>query len=478
MTEKSVFWTTSGTGDGSDDYTMDELVYFVFRKLFGYGANQGVMLGVDNELDITVGSGQITIQTGGALVYGFPYENTDNVIVSVPAPLGATRVDIIALEADWSAQTVRIVRVEGTPGVGAPSLIQTPSTTYQIPLWQLSVTIAGAITETDVREYLEYATLINLLNMADNSVDTNQLVDGAVTNAKLENDSVSAAKIQANAVGSSEIASGAVQSDELGTGAVIEAKIGTAAVTNTKIGPDAVDGTKIADDSINSEHYVNGSIDGVHIANDQIDSQHYVDGSIDLAHLAADSVNGSKIANDSINSEHYVDGSIDTAHIANEQVTAAKIANRTRRVPVGLTHSLYQSSYPGTTWQDHNGVVCPDGYQSFVTGMLPCPNDLVTGSTTKIVVIIYNAAGTGNMYWHLFVNWSALGEGSFSDSAQNTIGPTPSLQNRVAVELTLPSVAIGDFICLDVLRDALNVADTFNNTAYIRSVYLEYLADS
>ena len=182
MAESSLGWTTSGTGDGSSSgYTMAQFTEWQ-RMLFA-GVTGSDLSGVApdylNKLAVSGTSSPVAVNTGGALVYGFPYFNTASVNVVVPTPNTSTRIDRVVLRADWAAQTVRITRVAGTEGAGAPALTQTAGTTWDMPLAQASITTGGAITLTDEREFL---TLLG-----DLSVSTAKVINDAITFAKLQN---------------------------------------------------------------------------------------------------------------------------------------------------------------------------------------------------------------------------------------------------------------------------------------------------
>jgi hypothetical protein len=94
------------------------------------------------------------------------------------------------------------------------------------------------------------------------------------------------------------IAAASITATELANNSVDTGELVNLAVTTAKLDADAVDGTKLADNAVDSEHITAGAIDTAHIAADQIDgtliadnavdSEHYTDGSVDPIHLAAD----------------------------------------------------------------------------------------------------------------------------------------------------------------------------------------------
>jgi len=161
MTERSMFWDGpadgSGTGDASiAEYDAATEFSSVLRSISGSGArvNQGgVFFGELNNLAVTsVGTSPVSIASGRAIVLGTWYENTASVNIAVATPGGATRIDTIVLRKDWTAQTVRVVKIDGAEGGGAPALTQILGTTWEIPLADVSITTGGIITLTDRRE--------------------------------------------------------------------------------------------------------------------------------------------------------------------------------------------------------------------------------------------------------------------------------------------------------------------------------------
>lgn len=178
MTESSIFWENNSTGDGtSGGYSQTKFIEWV-RVIFTKTANRGgVSPDYLNKLAVSGTSSPVAVNTGAAVCYGFFYSNDASLNVTVPTPSTNTRIDRIVLRVDWSAQTVRVTRIAGTEGGGAPTLTQTPNTTWDVPLAQVSITTGGVITLTDQREWLDVTG------------------DGMVTAAKLASDSVDDSKL-------------------------------------------------------------------------------------------------------------------------------------------------------------------------------------------------------------------------------------------------------------------------------------------
>lgn len=152
----------------------------------------GVFPDVLNELAVTGTSSPVSTNTGQALVYGVPYFNSTAVTTVIATPAALTRIDRIVLRASWAAQTVRITRIAGTEGAGAPAMTQTPGTTWDIPLATVSITTGGVITVTDAREWV--------VGVGDLTIDSTKLASNAVTTAKIADDNVTGAKIPDHAI--------------------------------------------------------------------------------------------------------------------------------------------------------------------------------------------------------------------------------------------------------------------------------------
>ena len=203
--ERSQFWSTTGTGDGTGSgYTADNM-FEVFRALFTGAAGadlSAVTPDYLNKLAVSGSSSPLSVATGAALIYGIPYFNSASVSVTVPTPTSATRIDRIVLRASWSAQTVRVTRIAGVEGGGAPALTQSGGVTWDMPLALVQITTGGVITITDERKFLQ--------GLGDGGVGTAELTDGAVTTAKLADNSVTSGKIVDGTIATGDLANGAV----------------------------------------------------------------------------------------------------------------------------------------------------------------------------------------------------------------------------------------------------------------------------
>ncbi len=158
MAELSLPWTNNAVGDGHA-YSDAEWAA-VWSRVFGNAVlNAGVLKAARSEYLATGAVSPLVVQPGSAVVNGMFHDSDANVNVTVPTPGGATRLDRIVLRKNFTAQTVRLFRIAGAEGGGAPALVQTPGVTWDIPLWQISITTGGAITFiADERVYAAFAS--------------------------------------------------------------------------------------------------------------------------------------------------------------------------------------------------------------------------------------------------------------------------------------------------------------------------------
>jgi hypothetical protein len=179
MAEISLPWTDGGGGDDGP-YSADNWKD-MWEMLFKTDeADEGVVKNFNNELAGTQPlANTVRIDTGGACNKGGLYRNTASVDVTIPTPAASTRIDRVVLRKSWGAtQTIRITRVAGVEGAAAPALTQVDGTTWDIPLYQASITTGGTITLTDQREWLHFGTRIGTTNIDDDAVTEAKQADG------------------------------------------------------------------------------------------------------------------------------------------------------------------------------------------------------------------------------------------------------------------------------------------------------------
>ena len=175
MAETSYLWDNPGTGDSPAlGYGNALLNQVIFRMIYNGTGDQGVIPGWLNDLEVTDGGvDTATVDTGAAFLYGVWYENDAAVNVNINAYRGGNC--LIVVRASWAAQTARIV----ARAVGA--LTQTAGVTYEIPLANVAIDGAGAITLiTDTRDYCTPST-----SLRDFGVKENMIATDAATIAKM-----------------------------------------------------------------------------------------------------------------------------------------------------------------------------------------------------------------------------------------------------------------------------------------------------
>lgn len=131
-------------------------------------------------------SNQVDILPGSALVQGAFYLNDGTVSLTIAGNAsGFTRIDTIILRADYAAQTVRLIVLQGTPSGSPvpPTLTQSAGVTWEIPL--ADITVANgftSITNANIQPRQEWANapagvyLDSVLNNSGGVLQTGDVV--------------------------------------------------------------------------------------------------------------------------------------------------------------------------------------------------------------------------------------------------------------------------------------------------------------
>lgn len=157
MAEKSLFWFTDGftgsIGDGAAPYTQEE-----FRGYNDGWASDGVIGSVLNELAPTVNTGtspdSVDVNTGRAIVNGFPYLNDASVNVAPTQPsIGDTGM-IVVLRAVFADAEIRLAITSSADGTATiPSPVQSAGVTWEVELASFVMDTSGNISSfTDTRQ--------------------------------------------------------------------------------------------------------------------------------------------------------------------------------------------------------------------------------------------------------------------------------------------------------------------------------------
>ena len=143
MAEQSMFWPTTGTGDGvSGGYTADRLAT-IWKAMLGDG-----VLKYQNDLAVTgSGSSSLQIATGAAMVGGYLYENNSSATIAT-STLGSATFGLYVIANDTAGSITVSRSVSGTT-IGTKTVrLALNSTAPTQPYIQLAsvTTVAGAIT--------------------------------------------------------------------------------------------------------------------------------------------------------------------------------------------------------------------------------------------------------------------------------------------------------------------------------------------
>lgn len=114
-------------------------------------SKSGIFQDESTQLAPVASAGQITFDTGRAVVYGTLYKNNGFVNIPIPTPSGSTRIDLIVLRKDWTLKTVRITRIAGVEGGPAPDSLFVLGDKVDMELATAEINTVGSITLVDRR---------------------------------------------------------------------------------------------------------------------------------------------------------------------------------------------------------------------------------------------------------------------------------------------------------------------------------------
>lgn len=220
MTETSRPWAGTTTGDAGPYTDAQWRTNFQYIAQHGTEANFGPLLDVLNELVVgatSPTSKAVEVETGAAIVQGGIYINdlAETLTISDNGS-GQDRIDLVVLEVDYSAQTIRLVVEAGVPAASpvAPSPTQTAGVLWQVPLAEVDADNGFAsIVAADIRDRREFVNLpshsaATLNNDAGAALDIGDVVkvdtgaDTAVDTTTLASDPrIVGALVQGNADG-------------------------------------------------------------------------------------------------------------------------------------------------------------------------------------------------------------------------------------------------------------------------------------
>lgn len=234
MSEISGLYDASG---GSPSYAEADMAKFL--NLF----SEGVIPGIDNELEVALVSGlTVSIDSGAMVSRGYFYIQDEDAGGASPLTktldaegAGSNRIDNIVIEHDTTNNTAssKVSKGTGTTGTpSAPALVDT-STKWEELLAEVYVTASAIISVTDGRTISGARRRLQA-----GEVDTDELAPDAVTGAKIADNAVDTEHIADDAVDSDQIAAGAIDAEHVSPGHIVGAKF---SISSTQSIPDSTE---------------------------------------------------------------------------------------------------------------------------------------------------------------------------------------------------------------------------------------------
>lgn len=194
MTQDSRPWDGISVGDAGPFSAAEwQQIWKYIIGADGARSNVGPFLGSGTQPDDglkvqakTVPNTQIEVLIGSALVQGIFYLNDATVSFTIAANAsGNPRIDTVILRADYTAQTVRLFVLQGTPAASPtpPALTQSAGVTWEIPIADIAVANGfSTITNANITSRHEWANmspgvfLDNVLNNSGGTLQTGDVV--------------------------------------------------------------------------------------------------------------------------------------------------------------------------------------------------------------------------------------------------------------------------------------------------------------
>jgi len=357
MAERSQFFDTTGTGDGTGSgYTEDNVRQQHSRMMTTTLSSEGVLYGVGNSLAVTGTSSPVAVGTGAAFVYGYFYENDSSLSVSIPTPTTSTRIDRIVLRVSWSAQTVRATRIAGTEGSGsAPAMTQTANTTWDIPLANVSITTGGVITVSDQRTFCKSPAVYGWFTHPLSLLST-LAVTGAITGSS----SLQVASgVETTGGGAAFTSAGWQRGYTLPNGATViwpKGASGSARAIGVTNNGDLYIMRSTANDASASATYDMTIADDT--GNVTINNNLTVSGTLTPTALSGSGIVGAtQLASNAVTTAKIADANVTTAKIATDAVDDTIVGNRVAKLYRRQGGSATDWSSAGTTTQTPGMIV-------------------------------------------------------------------------------------------------------------------------
>lgn len=158
------------------------------------------------------------------------------------------------------------------------------------------------------------------------TIEGSEISDGTISNADLAQQAVDTVNLVPGAVDSSAIADGTIQGADIDQQAINAVHLAAAAVQGGNIAAGVVANVHLAPNAVTSGQIADGSVALADLATNSVDGARIVDGTIDVADLAGNSVTSGKIANATIQDLDLAANCVTSPKIAAGAVGASHLA--------------------------------------------------------------------------------------------------------------------------------------------------------
>lgn len=135
---------TSGFYNGGPEYGQEE-----FNRYFNNIYRSGIAVNEDNTMQypITIGSGQVSVGVGFAILRGFYHNNDSAKTIALPADSGMPRIYRVLIRLDIPAKDAFLIVRSGTAAsTPSPPALVRNGNFYELSLGQYKVTPEGVVT--------------------------------------------------------------------------------------------------------------------------------------------------------------------------------------------------------------------------------------------------------------------------------------------------------------------------------------------
>ena len=171
----------------------------------------------------------------------------------------------------------------------------------------------------------------------------------------LDEGGLAAVDLATNSVGTDEIGSEAVTTSELKQDGVVAADIGTSAVGTSEIATDAVTGSELAPNSILSGEIASNTIVDIDLSGNSVGSDELKPDAVTGPEMAADSVRSQELADNAVSSAHLGSSSVGKDEIGAEAVGAGELLD-VHEHQSGLIDVVDMNAHNGQ-WESDTGTV-------------------------------------------------------------------------------------------------------------------------